>query len=156
MRAVLDELAGPIVLVGASYGGVVISAAAVDHLAVARLVYIAAFMPEPGVPISDQFIPSEDFVAAMSAAVARNRTEHGGLDPPIAAEFVFPQATPDLARQAIARMRPMVLTDADMILPSVAWQTIPSTYIVCTEDRMIPPDYQRRCAEDVPCSVELG
>jgi pimeloyl-ACP methyl ester carboxylesterase len=148
VRAVLDELVAPVVLVGVSYGGVVISAAAVDHPAVARLVYVAAFMPEPGIPIRSQLVPSEDFVAAMSAAVARNPSAHGGLDPAIAAEFVFPQAPPDVARQAIARMRPMVLTDADMILPSVAWQTIPSTYIVCTEDRMIPPDYQRRCATE--------
>ena len=148
VRAVLDDLVGPVVLVGVSYGGVVISAAAVDHPAVARLVYVAAFMPEPGVPIRDQLVPSQDFVAAASAAAARNPTEHGGLDPAIAAEFVFPQADAEIARQAIARMRPMVLSDADVALPSVAWQTIPSTYIVCTEDRMIPPDYQRRCATE--------
>src|SRR4051794_2643560 len=76
VRAVLDDVVGPIVLVGASYGGVVISAAAVDHPAVARLVFVAAFMPELGIPIRDQFVPSEDFVAAMSVAVARNPTEH--------------------------------------------------------------------------------
>ena|SRR5829696_3312775 len=50
VRAVLDELAGPVVLVGVSYGGVVISAAAVDRPAVARLVYVAAYMPEARVP----------------------------------------------------------------------------------------------------------
>jgi pimeloyl-ACP methyl ester carboxylesterase len=127
---------------------VVISAAAVDRPAVARLVYIAAFMPKAGVPIRDQLVASEDFVAAANAATARHSTGHGGLDPAIAATFVFPQADPKIAQHAIARMRPMVLSDADMILPSVAWQTVPSTYIVCMEDRMIPPDYQRRCATD--------
>jgi pimeloyl-ACP methyl ester carboxylesterase len=147
VRAVLDDVVerGPVVLVGVSSGGVVISAAAIDHPAVARLVYVAAFMPEPGIPIRDQLVPSEEFVAAASAAAVQNPT---GLDPAIAAEFVFPQADAEIAEQAIARMRPMVLSDADMILASVAWQTIPSTYIVCTEDRMIPPDYQRRCATE--------
>ena len=42
VRSVLDTLARPVVLVGNSYGGFVISAAAVDHPAVARLVYVAA------------------------------------------------------------------------------------------------------------------
>src|SRR5215213_2336193 len=75
VRAVLDELAGPVVLVGVSYGGVVISAAAVDHPAVAQLVYVAAFMPEAGVPIRDQLIPSRDFIAAVSAAATTKSTE---------------------------------------------------------------------------------
>ena len=61
---------------------------------------------------------------------------------------MFPQADAEIAQQAITRMRPLVLSDADMTLPSVAWQTIPSTDIVCTEDRMIPPDYQLRCATE--------
>jgi hypothetical protein len=36
----------------------------------------------------------------------------------------------------------------DMVLPAVAWEGIPSTYIVCTEDHLIPPAYQQRCATE--------
>jgi pimeloyl-ACP methyl ester carboxylesterase len=155
VRAVLDELAGPVILVGASYGGVVISAAAVDRPLVTRLVYVAAFMPEARVPIREQFVASEDFIASVSAA-ARQPTERDGLAPDIAATFIFPQAHPEIAGQTIARMRPTVLSDADMVLPSVAWETIPSTYIVCAEDRVIPPDYQRRCAvERATAKIEV-
>src|SRR4051794_41096393 len=46
VRSVLDEVDGPIVLVGNSYGGVVITEASAEHPNVVRLVYLAAFMPD--------------------------------------------------------------------------------------------------------------
>jgi len=48
VRSVLDEAAGPVLLCGHSYGGMVITQAAAEHPSVARLVYLCAFMPEVG------------------------------------------------------------------------------------------------------------
>jgi hypothetical protein len=43
---------------------------------------------------------------------------------------------------------PTRLSDIDVALQSVAWGTIPSTYVVCTEDRAIPPEYQEKWATE--------
>src|SRR5438046_830753 len=50
VRKVIDGVGGPVVLVGNSYGGVVISEAASGHPSVKRLVYLAAFIPQAGDP----------------------------------------------------------------------------------------------------------
>jgi len=144
VRDLLDSVTGPVVLVGNSYGGVVISAAAVDHPAVARLVYVAAFMPEAGIPIMNQLAATDEFMAALTFT----EDGRGGLDADAVAGIVFQQADAETARAAIARLRPARLSDMDIALPAVAWTAIPSTYVVCTEDRSIPPSYQRQCATE--------
>jgi len=142
VRSVLDTLARPVVLVGNSYGGFVISAAAVDHPAVARLVYVAAFMPEPGISVFEQLVTTDEF----SDALTMTDDGLGIFDPDRAPAIVFHQADPEKAERAAIRMQPQRVSDIGAALPAVAWQGIPSTYIVCTEDRSIPPDYQQLCA----------
>ena len=144
VRELLDSATGPLVLVGNSYGGVVISAAAVDHPAVARLVYVAAFMPEAGIPIMNQLAGTDEFMAALTFT----EDGRGGLDPEAAAAIVCHQADAETAKATVGRLRPARLSDMDIALPAVAWTAIPSTYVVCTEDRSIPPAYQRQCATE--------
>ena len=75
LRSVLDQLDGPIVLVGNSYGGVVITEASAEHPNVVRLVYLAAFMPDADEEVMTWLIPNctPDLVAAMSATPAGRR-----------------------------------------------------------------------------------
>jgi pimeloyl-ACP methyl ester carboxylesterase len=142
VRSVLDTLARPVTLVGNSYGSVVISTAAIDHPAFARLVYVAAFMPEPGVPVFEQLVTTDEFSDALSMTDDRL----GSFDPERAPAIVFHQAEPHAAERAATRMQPQRVSDIGAALAAVAWQGIPSTYVVCTEDRSIPPDYQQLCA----------
>ena len=145
VRDLLDALTGPVVLVGNSYGGVIISAAAVDHPAVARLVYIAAHMPKAGIPLVNQLEGTEE----SSAALVLTEDGRAGFDPDQVATLAFQQADPETAKRVIARLQPVLMSDMmDMVLPAVAWEGIPSTYIVCTEDHLIPPAYQQRCATE--------
>ena len=145
VRELLDTLAGPVVLVGNSYGGVIISAAAVDHRAVARLVYIAADMPEAGIPLVNQLAGNEE---SRAAAILMD-DGRVGFDPDRVAAIAFQQADPETVKWALARLQPILMSDImDIVLPAVAWETIPSTYIVCTEDRMCPPEYQQQCATE--------
>ncbi len=130
------------VLVGNSYGGFVISAAAVDHPAVARLVYVAAFMPQRGIPVFEDLVTTDEF----SAALSMTDDGVGSFDPDRAPAIVFHQAEPEAAERAATRMQPQRISDIGLALPAVAWEGIPSTYVVCTEDRSIPPDYQRLSA----------
>jgi pimeloyl-ACP methyl ester carboxylesterase len=60
-----------------------------------------------------------------------------------------PRTYPDSFRErAVTRMQPTRLSDIDVALQSVAWGTIPSTYVVCTEDRAIPPEYEEQWATE--------
>lgn len=145
VRAVLNGLSGPTVVCGNSYGGVVITEAAAGHPDVTRLVYLAAFMPDAGENLVDLLVTSST-PESMTAA----RFREGGLvefDPELEKALAMHQAAPEVAARAVARLRPMSLTAPDPPhVSGVAWRGIPSTFVVCTEDRSIFPSAQRRWA----------
>ena len=137
-RLVLDR-AGPSVLVGHSWGGMIITAAG-DHPAVKSLVYVAAF--EPGV--------------GESAGALQTRT------PPAAAQSVVPvgggfvQVKPELFHQDVAAdlpaeavrfaaisQVPIAAESFSATAKAAAWSTKPSYAVVATQDRMISPDLER-------------
>jgi pimeloyl-ACP methyl ester carboxylesterase len=134
---------GPSVLVGHSYGGVVITEAGNDPK-VAGLVYVAAFAPDAG----------------ESVAALIKDPPPGAAVPPILPPkdgFLFLEKSKfaesfaaDVAPHAAAFMADsQVPWGVDALTGAVsmaAWKTKPSTYIVATEDRMIPPPAQRGMA----------
>jgi pimeloyl-ACP methyl ester carboxylesterase len=141
---ILNGLDGPAVLVGHSYGGVVVTEAG-NHSKVAALVYIAAFAPDkgesvntliadppPGAPVPPilppqdgfLFLDREKFAASFAADL-----------PPQQAAFMADSQTPwgvDALGGAVSEP---------------AWRAKPSWYLVATEDRMIPPPAQRAMSE---------
>jgi len=140
---VLAEQNGPIVLVGHSYGGAVITQAG-DDPKVKSLVYVSAFVPDAGesletlianpdpnakgppiLPPQNGFlrIDQAKFPAAFAADVNRNK-----------AQFMAASQAP-LGVEAFAAK-----------ITTVAWKTKPSYYIVTSEDRMIPPAAQKMMA----------
>ena len=134
------EAAGPdAVVVGHSYGGAVITDAAAG-LPVARLVYLAAFMTEPG----------EDTMAFMAGSKLNESLviDATGIsvDPAVAREIFFADADDDTVAAAIARLRPMPLDGAAPEAVEAAWRSIPATYVVCTNDQALPVPSQRTMA----------
>jgi pimeloyl-ACP methyl ester carboxylesterase len=133
----LDEIDGQKVLVGHSYGGMVITAAGAGRSDLSRLVYLCAFMPDvgdslfsltgnapaPWIDILDdgRSIPNTEYARAHG---------YGDCD----------DATRDAA---IARLRPQVTAPFTGVIETAAWHSIPSTYIVCSEDTSLPPAIQR-------------
>ena len=130
----------PVVLVGHSYGGVVVTEAGNDPK-VAGLVYIAAFAPDagesvqslianpvPGAPVPPILPPQDGFLALDKAKFAEAFA--ADLDPQKAAFMADSQLPWGLEALAGAVSEP-------------AWKTKPSWYLVATDDRMIPPDAQR-------------
>jgi pimeloyl-ACP methyl ester carboxylesterase len=131
---------GPAILVGHSYGGVVITEAGNDPK-VAGLVYIAAFAPDtgesvsaliknppPGVPVPPILPPQDGFLLLDRAKFQASFAADVSAD---AAAFMADSQVPwglDALNGAV--------TDP-------AWKTKPSWYLVATDDRMIPPDAQR-------------
>ena len=141
---------GPSILVGHSYGGVVITEAGNDPK-VAGLVYIAAFAPDkgesvsalikdppPGAPVPPILPPQDGFLF---------------LDrPKFQASFAA-----DVSAEAAAFMAdsqvPWGLDALSGAVTVPAWKTKPSWYLVATEDRMIPPDAQRAMSKRAGSTV---
>jgi pimeloyl-ACP methyl ester carboxylesterase len=147
VRALLDAVDGPVVLCGHSYGGMVISRAAGSRDDVDRLVYLCA------VQVADD----AEMAAIMQPTPLMEHLVHGddgslAVDPAHAAADFYHDCAPDVAGAAVAKLRPMpsgVDTEArgGADVPPPAWTQLPSTYVVCTDDRAVHPDAQRKMAE---------
>jgi pimeloyl-ACP methyl ester carboxylesterase len=146
------EAAGPNVIVAAhSYGGCVASAAAQGNSEVARLFYVAAFLTEPE---ENPFtILAEHRGELLDALVV---TDTGvGVDAARARDVFFGDQDDDSTAQLARRLRSMPLSGAEMTYEGEpAWKATPSTYVLCTKDRAIPPAAQRWMASRAGDVVE--
>ena len=149
-RQIVDAQDGPVVLVGHSYGGAVITEAGNDPN-VAALVYIAAFAPDrgesvntlianppPGAPVPPILPPKDGFLFLDRAKF------HASFAGDVPAE------------QAAFMADSQVPWGVDALSGSItepAWRTKPSWYLVTTEDRMIPPPAQRAMSERAGSTV---
>jgi len=149
-RRVIDMQGGPVVLVGHSYGGAVITEAG-NHDSVAALVYVAAFAPDkdesvktliadppPGAPVPPILPPVDGFLFLdkdkFAASFAADLPAH-------LATFMADAQVPwgvDALGGAISRP---------------AWRDKPSWYLVATDDSMIPPPAQRAMADRAGSTV---
>lgn len=147
LRSVLDHVDGPVVLVGHSYGGTVISQAAAGiEDKVKALVYIAAFLPDTGessIGLTNKFPGS-----TLGEAVDYTLPDGGrGADVYIKPELFRDQFAADVpvekARLMAAGQRPIAAAALEEKSTQAAWKTIPSWSLVTTEDRNIPVAAQR-------------
>ncbi|MCX4673102.1 alpha/beta hydrolase [Streptomyces sp. NBC_01381] len=144
VRLVLDAQEGPVVLVGHSYGGAVISQAG-NHPKVAALVYIAAFAPDKGESVST--LIADPPPGAAVPPILPPRDGFLFLD---RAKFADAFAGDLPAEQAAFLADAQVPWGVDALSGAVvepAWRVKPSWYLVATEDRMIPPPAQRAMSE---------
>ncbi|WP_381568773.1 alpha/beta fold hydrolase [Streptomyces eurythermus] len=149
IRSVLDSVTGPVVLAGHSYGGAVISQAASGAPGVKALVYVAAFVPEAGesaLQLTGRFPGS----TLGQATVTQNHPLPGGgqgeelLIEKDLFHGQFAAGVPLSTAQVMAAgQRPITLAALQEPATAAAWKTIPSWYLVATEDRNIPPAAQR-------------
>jgi pimeloyl-ACP methyl ester carboxylesterase len=145
VRRGLDVLGEPVILVGHSYGGLVISQAASGRSDVAQLVYVAALL----------VAASEDVVALIGQfppTALMERTEYDAdgamiLTPSATMECLYNETPIDLARAASLRMRPTATAGMVTSPGDDPWRSIPTTYVVCERDRAISPDLQRVMAQ---------
>jgi pimeloyl-ACP methyl ester carboxylesterase len=140
-RRIVDAQDGPVVLVGHSYGGAVITEAGTNEKTTA-LVYIAAFVPVEGESVNtlggNPDAPGSPIVSAPGGFLVQDRTSFPssfGADLP-AAEAAF-MADAQVPWGVDAMAGPVT---------EPAWRGKPSWYLIATEDRMIPPSAQRAMA----------
>ena len=148
LSSVLATITGPIVLVGHSYGGAVITNAATGNANVKALVFIAAFAPDQGeslASIGAQF-PNSDLGASILPRPAPDGTDLY-INPNVFRN-VF---AADLPRSTAATMavtqRPLSVNGFTEASGAPAWATIPSWYMVASNDRAIDPAAERFMAQ---------
>lgn len=150
VSGILKTIPGPVVLVGHSYGGSVISNAAVGNDNVRALVFVAGFAPETG---ESAFALVGKFPGAtLGAALAPPLPLAGGANDLYIKQSQFREPfAADLPASAVqvaaATQRP--ITDAAFTEPSgePAWKTLPSWFIYGSADHAIPPASQAFMAE---------
>lgn len=150
VRGFLD--AEPTVLVGHSYGGTVITAAG-DHPSVQRLVYVTSMLPDVGESLATLAGPGPGWVQPDAEGLLAMRPD---LTEEQIRHHFLADCAPELAAGAIerlARQNPLALTQP---VTTAAWRTVPSRYVVCTEDLATPPQRQRQFAERAGEVVELA
>jgi pimeloyl-ACP methyl ester carboxylesterase len=149
-QQVIDAQDGPVVLVGHSYGGAVITEAG-THDQVAALVYIAAFAPDkgesvntliadppPGAPVPPILPPRDGFLFLDRDKFAGSFA--GDLPAELAAFMADSQV-------------PWGVNALGGSITEPAWRTKPSWYLVAIDDRMIPPPAQRAMSERAGATV---
>jgi pimeloyl-ACP methyl ester carboxylesterase len=153
VATLLGTLEGPIILVGHSYGGAVISNAATGNDHVVGLVYINGWVPDEGeslvylAQLNDGSLIPEALIPVPYTNPDGTETVDLYLDTEKFPEAVAGDVDPKTAAIMAATQRP--LTEAAFGAPSgpVAWRSVPSWYLLGTEDKAIPPATQRYMAE---------
>ena len=143
-KRVLDQQDGPTILVGHSYGGVVITEAG-NHPKVASLVYVAAFAPDqgesvaslikdppPGAPVPPILPPQGGFLLLDKSKFAAS----------FAADL-----EPELAAFRADSQVPWGIDALEGAVQQPAWKSKRTYYLVTSEDKMIPPPAQRAMSQ---------
>ena len=149
-KRILSTLPGPAILVGHSYGGVVITEAGTDPRVVG-LVYIAAFAPDkgesvgtlikdpvPGAPVPPILPPQDGFLALDQSKFAASFAADIPADK---ADF--------MAKSQV----PWGLDALNGAVSEPAWKTKPSWYLIATDDKMIPPPAQQAMSKRAGSTV---
>ena len=153
IRDYLDTVKGPVVLVGHSYGGAVITNAASGDHQVKALVYVDAFIPARGQTVG-QLVTAAPGTCTVPANL--NLVPYPGAPAGAALAYIKPGVFPscmanglpaDEARQLAATQRPLTTLALGQPSGVPAWQTIPAWAVVGTADHAIPPAEQLAMAK---------
>jgi pimeloyl-ACP methyl ester carboxylesterase len=149
-KQLIDAQDGPVVLVGHSYGGVVITEAG-THDKVAALVYIAAFAPDKGESVGSLIADSPPGAQAPPILPPQDGfllLDRDGFAAAFAGDLPAKQASFMADSQV-----PWGVGAVAGTVSCPAWRTKPSWYLVTTEDGMIPPLAQRAMSERAGSSI---
>lgn len=150
VRRTLATVAGPILLVGWSYGGAVIGEAARGVDAVGALAYVAAFAPAEGESVSSLSRKYPGSLISAHVVVAGDYTyiKRGGFGALLAADAPAEAVAIAAATQRMVRIG----LDGVTVGPP-AWEYLPTHYLLATEDQCVPPVLQREMAERMGATV---
>jgi pimeloyl-ACP methyl ester carboxylesterase len=150
-KAAIESVDGEVILVGHSYGGVVITEAG-THPKVSRLVYITAFAPDQGESVASLIAnppagaPVPPILPPQDGYLFLDRSK-------FATSFAADVEADTAAFMADAQV-PWGLDALSGAVSVPAWQSKPSHYLVALDDKMIPPPAQRMMAQRMKAQVK--
>ena len=159
---IAQRTSGPVVLVGHSYGGFVITNAATGSDSVKALVYIDAFAPDEGEIVfgilggsgSALAVPDPTTVLDLAGYPGSPEGDVEAFLKPDTVHNSFAQDLPEADRWLVhAGQRPITLSANTTPSGPPAWKSLPSWLVIGTEDHVIPPDTQRHMAERAGSTV---
>jgi len=150
VRQALIAADEPIVVVAHSYGGIVTAEAAAGLDTVRHLVLVSSYLPEPGESLSSfaDEEPASFLEIDPSAGTFTVRTD--GL-----ADIFLQDCDADVQRQATDKIARQSLQVVGQPVRSAAWHDVPSTYLLCGQDRGTPAQRQRAFAGRAGSIVEM-
>ena len=150
VRGELQHSDEPTVVVAHSYGGIVVAEAGAGIETVRHLILISSYLPEVGESLSS-------FGGPEPAPFLDIDVEAGtlGVRPEMLAE-TFMHDCPELIDDATRRLARQSLSITQQPVRAAAWQQVPTTYLVCSEDRGTPAKRQREFADRAQKVVELN
>ena len=151
VRQAIEDAGGPVVLVGHSYGGMVITEAG-THPEVRHLVYVSAVVSDGVSVLESGFVPTEPD-EAVEVDIRDDGT--AGEHPDKFAARVLSELPDDVVAEALKRLTRQSLAPFMQPPEGAAWKDVPSTYVVCERDGDVPADKQREQAQRAGTVVEL-
>ena len=156
----LKQIPGPVLLVGHSYGGAVISNAATDASNVAGLVFVAAFATDDGERLGEVTPDSRDSVLMTALVPLQYPTGHGqdtaveyAIDPAKFRDAFAADLPAEQTAVMAATQRPVAETGFAEASGPPAWKSLPSWAVVATGDKAAGADLVRSMAERAGASI---
>ena len=136
------------IVVGHSFAGLTLPLVAARR-PVARLVYLAALIPKPGVSMTQQFEAGEEAIIYDGGReLDEEGTQSYWTDRDAAIEAMYHDCAPQDAEWAWSNLRPQSRAAQNEVCPLSELPEVPSTYVVCLDDRMASADWGRRTARE--------
>jgi pimeloyl-ACP methyl ester carboxylesterase len=150
VRQVLRDGDEPTIVVAHSYGSIVTAEAAAGMSSVHHLLLISSYLPEVGQSLAD-------FGPADPAPFLDVDPDAGtfGVRPELLVDTFLPDCDPDVQIQAAAHLARQSVRVTGQPVAAAAWHDMPSTYLVCAQDRGTPAALQREFARRAGRVVEL-
>ncbi len=149
VHRLLHHVDGPVILVGHSYGGAVISAAG-NHKNVEKLVYITAFAPDPN-QVFGSILGINPPAASLN--LAPDPEGYLWIDAPTMQDAIAHDVHRGLVNLAVAVQKPYAAKLFESSISDPAWQHKPSYYLVTSDDRILNPKTQHEMAKKINATV---
>jgi pimeloyl-ACP methyl ester carboxylesterase len=155
LRQVLEFQDGPVIVAGHSYGGQVMTALGPDAPNVAGLVYVAAFGLDQGESLGG--LLSQGPVTPALAHMFTDTHGFAWLSEDDFVSYFAADVDPARAKVMYAVQQPLAAAAFAEVMDIPAWKTLPSWYLVATDDQALPPDAERMFAGRMGAStVEIA